>query len=115
MYMGIKNKITTPLPIMTSDLPMEWLKALKISPLVFAIQSVMLCGLISKYSEAQMMVWSSIPLNLSTRIGHDSLSLTACETKRPPNARMIKMVIDKVITMARSLFILRRTKKTTIG
>jgi hypothetical protein len=61
------------------------------------------------------MVWLSIPVNLSTSIGHDSLNRLACEKKKAPNAIMTKMVSNKVITIATTLFILHRTKKFTTG
>ena len=61
------------------------------------------------------MLWLSIPVNLSTSIGHVSLNLLACENRRVQNAAMNKKVRNKVSAIARILLILLRTKKFTTG
>jgi len=61
------------------------------------------------------MDWLSIPVNLSTRIGHDSLKRLACENKKTPKAAMNRKVRIKVIAMAITLFIPLCTKNPTTG
>ena len=61
------------------------------------------------------MVWLSIPLNLSTSRGNDSLNRLICEIIRVPNATMTKKVRNIVIRIATTLFIFIRTKKFTTG
>ena len=61
------------------------------------------------------MVWLSMPVNLSTSIGHDSLNRLTCENKKAPNAAITKRVRIKVIAIATTLLIFLRTNKFTTG
>ena len=115
MYTGIKNNTTIPLPKMRIVFPIALLLVLISSLLVFVIHSWIFCGSMLKYSDALVMSWLSIIVNLLTNIGHDSLNRIACENKKPQNAAMTKKVRNKVIIMATNRLIFIRTRKFTTG